>query len=56
MLVRAYVVPFEAEHMVMNAYHRRIVACPNEEEADEYIKNMEGTEDNENIDSERESL
>ena len=38
MLVRAYVVPFQAEHAVMNENHRKIVACPTEQEADEYIK------------------
>lgn len=56
MLVRAYVVPFQAEHAVMNENHRKIVACPTEQEADEYIKMMEEAVDNENIDSERESL
>lgn len=56
MLVRAYVVPFQAEHAVMNEKHHKIVACPTEQEADEYIKMMEEAEDNENIDSERESL
>jgi hypothetical protein len=56
MLVRAYVVPFQAEHAVMNENHRKIVTCPTEQEADEYIKMMEEAEDNENIDSERESL
>lgn len=56
MLSKAHVVPFPAEHAVMNTNNRKIVACPTEQEADEYIKMMEETENNENIDSERESL
>jgi hypothetical protein len=56
MLRKAHVVPFPAEHAVMNTNNRKIVACPTEQEANEYIKMMEEAENHENIDSERESL
>lgn len=56
MLVKAHVVPFPSEHAVMDEKHRKIVACPTEQEANEYIEMMEEAEKNENIDSERESL
>ncbi len=56
MLRKAHVVLFPAEHAVMNTNNRKIVACPTEQEADEYIKMMEEAEHNENIDREREPL
>ena len=56
MLVKAHVVPFPAEHVVMNINNRKIVACPTEQEANEYIKMMEDSDNNENIDSERKLL
>lgn len=56
MLSKAHVVPFPAEHAVMNTNNRKIVACPTEQEANEYIKMMEDSDNNENIDSERKPL